>query len=1366
MMADIKVLTNRQDVIDFDSLSPVDIELFFRDLDNVFSRSIQDDLIDMYQNGDIRRFVKFSNLNPDITESIELLLREAIKVKLPQMQTIGGRGLTVIPIIEIEYKGNAESSTENDSLPESDFTPTSETPSPESVSDDEFDMAPMDDHIPEIMIDLTGGADDDAADGVDGGASKRFRPGPVSQSGPSRSNEYRRFNVNIRERENVEKFVVNFDETILCLRGRREYFTAPSEDITIIGLIITPACTTVNIGTEAEPRYLRSMIKPTCGINDIVRGAFSPSGVDATCDAELPQRITIGDEIFTKSFPFIFSQMDAPRIRRLLTTIIKYNHIIMYNRIVNPGSRIYVQIEKAMMSADVDKPSKSSSPSPLLAKIIKMYKEHYKQPLITFNTYAAADNLPGDIASARGRGEFIKRLRDIFGGGFAVITRATFVAELIDRHFFNAFMVVEKNGFDDKFVTERFKQQEHQFAGKQFVLSEIKRTTDARAKLNAFMRIVSMRMGNRVGYIDKTNATALLGSLTPKEREIVQTEYDKELKYREAYINNKCKHVPIYRRLRAIDSRRVRQDSLAELEKYYSAKTQTSMIQCNVCGFDIVCPHYIKLLELEFANAPFKTIKYELTKYFDPKSTRDDYYCKICGEIIYSQFDTADDAVAGSMNDELQRFIWQEIVQMIGLIKFPNLVDKTAVIASLRDSIYEYIADVEKEILKSRTNTIGEIKAKKSLYTAIYVGARLVQLVNDTKASFVPPRSGPAPASVAEMIKYILGVIITMKNVTIKEIPNMSTEIIKSRLISTYKTLTNDIKTTELNMLDLGAIAGATFDNLMVDSTFRYVYNMLLLVRMRDAKGRLYPTSDDMALQAENVLGAPFKTVMIMKNMYEKLNTKPIHKLGGGFSVDVFMAYMKYVTSDEYTVPAFATTDIVNITYNPTKWAKDALELKRQEQKNNQTPVHRVYAGWKRGEGGQQFVEVKTPLGCIWDENGVLHKWSIYVTRPGDKAATANYTKDEMISKAIPWTHTIDRKCAICGVLKSKSCQLNEDKINEALGARAKIGNFYAFYEIRCPVGGVHDFADSPTVCSKCNLNIDWFDDPYNADSLMYYREYYPKYNSERASMRTVANIAPLQPPPMAAKYQFVDDFSAITRLSERLNINYRLFTTLGGYEGEEYTQVLSGKFTPPIVTSRNDIRIFTLKGYVTSLLIQYNQLRNYVKLNKPSADLVAIIDTDPSVNIATLADTLPDIADGFLDAFQYMYENEPPERIVTFCIQAICSKCLTILDGKGVNKIRTAFVTRFITYMLKREELMTKYGQFSWSIIYGTRDETMDVEKALKIKDTTDEDEGESQNVFSNDGFDTENNAPDAIDDDGEHEDIGLHIGDEYGLD
>jgi hypothetical protein len=291
--------------------------------------------------------------------------------------------------------------------------------------------------------------------------------------------------------------------------------------------------------------------------------------------------------------------------------------------------------------------------------------------------------------------------------------------------------------------------------------------------------------------------------------------------------------------------------------------------------------------------------------------------------------------------------------------------------------------------------------------------------------------------------------------------------------------------------------------------------------------------------------------------------------------------------------------------------------------------------------------------------------------------------------------------------------------------------------------------------------------------ALNIYRKYKSIYLKDREILSSVQKVsaAASKPERVFEEYsQFAANFSVVAALSEKLGINQKLLLALGATEKIEYDDITSGKYIPPEIEERSAPRVYKLDSYIRSLYIEWSQLRIFYRFQRPGSDISRLIEGVgiPRAELPSIIAELPDISDDYLQRFEYVRWHLKPRDIVAFCIQTFCEKVLKILsiEGKGAV-IASAFAKYIIAKILRNDELVTKPGYFSWSLVFGDKESKREM---IEEGDADGTDARESEQVqddaaevaMSLDAFDVEED-PDADPDDDPGNQV--RVSDEYGI-
>ncbi len=1227
---------------------------------------------------------------------------------------------------------------------------------------------------------------------------------------------------------------IRFDSRILTSTNDIDYIAGAGEELDVIGIVVNPICSNPKISIHNGLKRLQSTIvtMPTIG-ERLLLGNFTYPEASRACDGYFlhpDYGIRIAGTTFDKSHTIMFGDLDDVKIMRVFNSIYDYLTDIESHHLMS-GNYIQTQLNIAI---------KGIQNTDIKTKLVELFKIHETHPLLTDGTETPKHPI-FNILDTIGVGKFsgvykLALLGDVDMRGFGKIYQRALIA-----------------GVDDPEVHAAVIKQKELISRTLFQRSITAKATDEMNKLNMYRIIIAKKFGPvRAKQIEKNivtgmSAKKILDLLKPNERKPVEIEFEKKQKYLEAVINNKCPHVKLYRQFRLSKETDRSKKLYTDLRRFFKSggsnqntnQHSNHMISCNNCGFDIMCPHVSIFTEMEFADKSHSEIRSKLTKFIDSSVVKDQYYCKICGEMISSLEAFGDSIVrdpSSMMNEELKSFMWSEIAILTKYLKFGNLVNVSQLISTARDVCYPFIFEIEKQILKSKTNSSDEIKAKKRLYVTIYAFAYFIRLVISNRSNDIGFKNFNAKGKniIVDMIKYAIDSIIMSRNIIIREIPGMSPDIIKNTIIDAYKSL----HTIEQVIVYSGE-AEDLLTTLMLDPIYHYFYTIIqidgLLNGKKVSKGKF-----DIVDAIPDVMGGSIAKLEKQANIFENARVGNLSKwnmgsfddfgttnkiasgdiwvkLYPGYAARSFKLFNSGLTKGIYKEPVYIdVSSTVGGIVDPTAPMNVKLRPAHQDHHDEYISItdaednllkYRAKAcahtyKFLPAKHTLLWVDPGSTLGRVFDEDGNLHNWDIYVVleEPKDEKTKEYKLKDitNMIESGSRFTGTIiDRKCSICGILRSVVDNIQESKILSSLHSKRIVDNFFRFYENRCPKGGLHTSGDK---CTKCNFQSSYISQ--TADGLAYYNEFKSVYLAEKSELnertgevlKKVVTIAIVKPDFSEYYQNWTPNFNVILDLANKLKINHRLLAAMGAIEKTEYEEVLNGTFIPGEVEERNSTRIYVVEGHIKNLLTEYNQVRFFYRLVKPPIDLSLIIDGSGinKHNLGQLSKSLPDVFSlnssenkkqspaNYNIAYEWFRQNKKPRETVAFVIQSFCEMVLGIwIDNtKETEKLRHDFVRYIVKKILRSEEMVTKSGQFNWSLLYGDKEKTektydmnenpnLDKETDVEFDDSEKHDEefGDSGAPLSLNDLDTET-ADLGEDDNGEDAGNQIRVGDNYGLD
>ncbi len=1174
---------------------------------------------------------------------------------------------------------------------------------------------------------------------------------------------------------------IKFDIPIFTLTDKGfEYIASPNEELDVIGIVFNQICGKLHKGGKGI-RGLKTPIDDPVVKNLISIGSYDHRTVTKTCNryihgikhaSELPNLILFRD----------YSDLHIYNIIDNIFTYFLLQNVYMTN--YGAAEYVYAQVKAAIAGHPLNGKIKSITD---FAYRSGRFKDAAPKTQASDAQMVLEQLHYGKLAPSQ-----LGLLADVYGRGFAGIWYG-----------------IMTNGKDSTLVTDQISKYKLLQSQNKFYFDLQKKRQLETNKINSYKIIIENKLGAvRIGEMEYriklkpsllSDAAKILSLLTKNERKIVELEYTKQQQYLMAVLNNKCPHVKLYRQLRRTvfdDQRRKLYHSLEKFfDKHSFTKTgftkasfgKKTMVKCNNCKFDVICPHLQELTSMELRDASMKEVQSKMNKYIDKVALGGNYYCSICGEVIITLGVLGESEINPdiSIDDELKSFIWGEIMSLMKFIKFKVVLNVNNFINSIRDACYPYMYDIEKHILKSKTHSAEDIKSRKRLFATIYALAYIVRLISSNEKYITFKDFRPTSKNIlADLIRHAIEIILNTRNVIIREMPGINNEIIKTKLIDAYKSMQSG----EINLQnDTDNILSV----LLLDDVFKYVHNInninrcLHNIRMGTPAAHV---DHDMGKSVSDMEKATdvFDSVNVPKfgskwgvgpfdnigefNAKNTLNVNLIDTLYPGYTARSFELFIYKLKNHLYLEPLFVDVN-ANVADNSINAVLREPHMVMQEKyaelrnKEIQFLKYRDLLAVKNYSrppqtGSRQWSRQVVSLGRVFDQNGNPHKWDVFITNKGQEMQLWEINK--LLLSGIKFTDTItDKKCSICGTLFSKSDTLDEVKIRNSLALKHIIENFYIYYENRCPLGGIHEFAGDGK-CKKCGVNTAMIFGKNN--------EYFQKFKDKYAMERDQPQQKQPEPPPVKVvtidaeglkKWSF--NFNIILDLANKLKINNKLISALGAVEKQEYTNVISGVYIPLDAEERDNTRIYVVDSYVKNLITEYNMVRFFHKMTKPPHDLTALVDKS-GINRYQLADLekkLPEIYGNYNDKFAYVHLHKKPSDTVLFCIQSFCEMCLTIWNkgSADTEKLRHDIVDHVVKKILRGEELMTKPGQFSWSLLYESNAKSAETLDANYAVNNGKDDSEESTNLpFSTQDFDMEGDM-------GEDSDNDLNIGDEYGL-
>lgn len=1143
------------------------------------------------------------------------------------------------------------------------------------------------------------------------------------------------------------------------------YVIGADEEIIVKGLHITPFCygAAWSAGSGASTHT-----------HDLVSGRWTSAGVWMGCDAAVrtwDKALKVAGDTHEGPYKLIFSTLTEHSMGHILRSLHTYYILLSLQSAagLEAAEIVHGQITAMIERAQTHRGRSFADAQPFVTR-----------PYVSLPP-------PKPV----GKDAVIDLLNTTHAGRITRSTPEATDADVWGRGLNDIYVAAKLRGMDDEAAQDYLLEYKAAVQARRDRYAFLQRREDERSRITLLKVIIEKKLGaTRAAAVDKIlraspgkagSYKGVLSVLAPDERKLVEIEYDKKQKYFAAVLNNKCPHVRAMRRFRRALSARESHELLENIRAdYFKSGTmgKDQMIQCKVCGFDLICPHVVAREELEYARKPHAEIKAAMTAYIDRALRAEGgsrkYHCKICGEIVSSAAPTIV-GLTDHRDEELNELMWGEIVSLIRYLQFGNLVDVGKLIANVRDACYPYVYDIEKQILKSKTNTPAEITAKKRIYISIYAMAYLIHLMISNRGregaediSFKGFRVRDKKRETVELIRHGLETIVSAKNTAMKVVAGLTTDVVKAAMVDAFKSL--QVKGAQI--ITHADSPEEILATMLLDPVYKYIYLVNEIAsgkpshkphsRLVEYFGRVEQTgkNDDVFGNAKSpALGAFLK------------HPAPVAfragdnaaKYGPWYFAQSFIQFFARVKGRTYLHPVYvddSSDDVVGSKFSP-KYAAMAEEFAEFAARERVLLMHKRLS---RAQGYVLF-EVPSPrwpgdrvrLSRVFGEDGHRHAWTKFVVGEEDKDKK-DYAAALAAGQGLP--RPTGMRCAKCRILRSETAKLDESTIHDALQHNYILANFARFYAVRCPAPnagestGLHDGIP----CSKCGYTGK-VDDAY-------FKKYIEVYEREKI---TRVELAPA--PPMPALPEFEDlgrwkhQFSIINGLAEKVGVNQRLIMAIGAMEKQRFADVESGKYVPPEIETPADTRIYKIVGYIKNMLVEYNQLRRAAKILKPPAWLAELLDGAgiPRHQLQHIAGNMPAVGEDFFARVDAIKRTLKPRDIVLYLLEYLCAALTQI---HAANKLGASFAAGYLKKALRAEELTTKAGYFNWALLYDDGKEPAKSDSNYDAElgeapgaddDEAPEDEGDTNAPFQNE-FDME----DADDEDANQ----VRVNDDSGLD
>lgn len=866
----------------------------------------------------------------------------------------------------------------------------------------------------------------------------------------------------------------------------------------------------------------------------------------------------------------------------------------------------------------------------------------------------------------------------------------------------------------------------------QRVLQEVRERIEKRLQVIKIIEAIERKLGIKLirklrKVIEYGQPDKILNALSKEDRSIVQLDIKRVDDAEKRIIANTCKHKSA---LKALDFARTRDDqiiALQTLKSFILKQVDTSMITCNVCKQELICPHRLLKYQMEIDRKPFGDVKTALQKFASRRVTKDDIfvtYCMICSEYISQSLpgeqETEYIGVGEQEIDEFRSLIAGEIYKFFSGVQFKILVSVSYLVRYGIRSTLPFMSTLDTEIVKSKRKNVSMDDIRVKLYMVILVHAYILRIV--TADEFNGQILIPGKKVNVHSISYVYDKLMHSARPLLLDLQDISPEFIMNKLKQYYLMMKANVVTKNLAITDKDTKTDIVRRLVGVDPIYdlsrlaAIIYKKLPLV-FKDTPESARREFELVVGQTPNEISSKARKTG-KAGIYDKLfwpkdsKNTPFLTFTTGHGVD--FAHMKtwiggFIGGRELTnkivkLQKYEITPEVHLSYFKETYdlIMEYIHLDRDDPKavahfQERLSKARDAEAQVRlaSTSGKSFFDLKfsgprsprpdVPITYVFDEQGRKHHWHMYKFKGKD----GFYLKSQ-VSKDVELSYNgiEDIKCTICDVTWSKVGSLNANKVKKAIKIASLVSKLIAYYQIMCPEGTQSDPFHSITggKCARCG-----FSDKMTSDEQRAFTEKY-----ESTLKNKVSVLEPPSPPTKKdTRSEWKYDHKNALTFAEFAGVSVNAVEYIGMSQGVHYDDLTSGKIEIRPPETFGDHRFLVVDAAIREIFVSYSTLKNLSKITKmPSAyeELFKESGTPTSV-IPQLHKALPDISSPFYKEYAIVRTTHTPENVILFMREFLCKIILDISKMKveGAPDLMTAFAKFVSKKLFDAEKFISK---------------------------------------------------------------------------
>lgn len=434
-----------------------------------------------------------------------------------------------------------------------------------------------------------------------------------------------------------------------------------------------------------------------------------------------------------------------------------------------------------------------------------------------------------------------------------------------------------------------------------------------------------------------------INKIPKKIKDVILLDLKKNEDFIQNQLYNKCKHKNV---LKSFYNSINKYNSFNELLKYIkkdiNKESNKSIYKCNLCSFNLICPHIIDYYILYFnknsqnRNDDYIHLKI-LNKYMSKAPIDMIYYCKVCGEELGKSYDIEqniefkDNVRVNTLeySDDTSIMIQSTVSYIVyTYLSFKGItmqINKSQIIRYIIENISLYINNIEKKLRKSKnydskheTKTTDLIKFNIIIFTysciifimnkypnlifnKISKAKKLDNIIIDkqsnskkgSKNNFNKVKGGISKThinNIKDNFREAYDLIISTNYLLLSQLDyTKNTEIIKNILVKSYTFINNS------NELELDIKKTNNLELVLNSSIYKYYYNI----------ANIYPLSKDNSNGKRKNIGLMVNYTDLYKSSIKKIKYDDYKSILGNIDLDKKPDYL----FEKFTIPKFLNSN-------------------------------------------------------------------------------------------------------------------------------------------------------------------------------------------------------------------------------------------------------------------------------------------------------------------------------------------------------------------------------------------------------------------------------------------------------------------------